>query len=46
MAPGAGPADDRAKSARAAAETFDDVLTRLHIMQPPIVIVKTIGREG
>src|ERR1700676_2411510 len=44
MAPDTGPADDRANSARAAVETFNDTLTKVHIVQPPIAIVKTIGR--
>src|SRR5579862_9806122 len=43
MAPDAGPADDSANSARAAVDTFDDALTKLHMMQPPIMIEKTIA---
>src|SRR5580693_6862638 len=46
MAPDPGPADDSANSASAAAETFDDALTKVHMLQPPIVIVKTIAGES
>src|ERR1700720_1111435 len=45
MAPDTGPADDSANSASAAVETFDDALTKVHMMQPPIVIVKNRRRK-
>ena len=46
MATDAGPADDRANSAMAAVATFNDALTKVHMLQPPIVIVKIIAGES